>query len=118
MLPAQIIPGLYRLPGVDWVNVYLWNPQRGARQDGAPMLFDCGWPWSGRGLSAGLVALGVRPEELRTIAITHDDFDHVGRLGMLYAVSGAAVVAHQMEARRLARDTWRDLPRSGSALSL
>ncbi len=117
-MPAQIIPGLYRLPGVDWVNVYLWNPQRGARQDGAPMLFDCGWPWSGHGLVASLVALGVQPEMLRTIAITHDDLDHVGRLSMLHAISGAAVVAHEIEAPRLARDTWRDLPASANPLSI
>jgi glyoxylase-like metal-dependent hydrolase (beta-lactamase superfamily II) len=117
-LPAQIISGLYRLPGVARVNVYLWNPQEGARHDGAPLLFDCGWPWSGRGLVASLVALGVRPGTLDTIAVTHDDLDHVGRLAMLQAVSGARVVAHEIEAQRLALDTWRDLPVSLGPASL
>ncbi len=110
LLTAQIVPGLYRLPGITGVNAYLWHPQAGARRDGAPLLFDCGSPWSGRTLAAGLVALGVEPAALQTIAITHDDVDHVGRLAALYAVSGAAIVAHVMEAPRLARDTWRRLP--------
>jgi glyoxylase-like metal-dependent hydrolase (beta-lactamase superfamily II) len=111
-MPAEIVPGLYRLPGVAGVNAYLWHPWEGARQAGAPMLFDCGYPWSGRGLAASLVALGVEPSNLQTIAITHDDVDHVGRLAALYAVSGAAVVAHVVEAQRLIGDTWRRLPGS------
>jgi glyoxylase-like metal-dependent hydrolase (beta-lactamase superfamily II) len=114
----EIIPGFYRLPGIRGVNAYIWHPRPEERDDGEPILFDCGWPWSGRGLAAGLGALSCRPEEVCTIAITHDDVDHVGRLAMLQAVSGAEVIAHTLEAARLARDRWREPPDLPGPLNL
>jgi len=114
----EIVPGLYRLPGVDQgVNAYVWQP-RGEADAGGPMLFDTGWPWSGRGLVASLVALGCQPEEVRAIAITHDDVDHTGRLASLQAVSAAEVIAHELEAPRLARDRWREPPGTTAAFRL
>ena len=106
----EIVPGLYRLPGIQGVNVYIWHPRADQRGDGEPILFDCGWPWSGDGLVASLIALGCRPAEVRTIAITHADVDHAGRLGPLAAASRASIVAHELEAPRLASDAWRSLP--------
>lgn len=79
-------------------------------------MFDCGYPWSGPGLVASLAALGCRPADIRAIAITHGDFDHVGRLAALAAVSGAAVIAHDLEATRIAASTWRRLPGTGRPL--
>jgi glyoxylase-like metal-dependent hydrolase (beta-lactamase superfamily II) len=108
---AEVAPGLYRLPGVrEGVNAFVWHPRQDQRGEGEPILFDCGWPWSGRGLVASLVALGCRPAEVRTIAITHHDFDHTGRLAALQAASGATVIAHSIEAERLSLDAWRPLP--------
>jgi len=104
----DIVPGLYPLVGVNvGVNAYVWQPRGEA---GGPLLFDCGLPWSGRGLVASLIALGCQPETVRAIAITHDDVDHTGRLASLHAVSGAEVIAHELEAPRLARDRWRPAP--------
>ncbi len=117
-MAAEIASGLYQLPGITGVGCYLWQPRAGADRGGAPMLFDCGLPWSGRVLAASLVALGCYPEELQTIAITHDDVDHVGRLAVLQAISGATVVAHEVEALRLARDRWREPPIFGAAARL
>jgi glyoxylase-like metal-dependent hydrolase (beta-lactamase superfamily II) len=88
----------------------VWHPQEEQRGASEPVLFDCGFPWSGRALVAGLAALGCRTTDVRTIAITHDDFDHTGRLASLYAVSRAAVIAHEREAERLAARSWRALP--------
>ena len=48
-------------------------------------------------------------------AITHDDLDHTGRLASLKAVSRAEIVAHLMEAPRLASDRWRDPPEGNRA---
>jgi glyoxylase-like metal-dependent hydrolase (beta-lactamase superfamily II) len=101
----EIISGLYRLAGAG-------RPRNG-KDDAAPLLFDCGWPWSGKGLVADLVALGCRPQQIRAIAITHDDIDHTGRLAPLQAVSGATVIAHTAEIARLGGDHWRPLPRNG-----
>lgn len=106
----EIAPGLHRLPGVVGVNVYAWLPTPTQRGPGEPCLFDCGFPWSGRAMVDGLAELGCRPADIRTIAITHDDFDHVGRTAALQAVSGAQVAAHRLEAERLTRETWREPP--------
>jgi len=108
----EIVPGLNRLPGIQGVNAFIWHPRREQRGVGEPILFDCGWSWSGPGLVPSLIALGCEPGDLRTIAITHADIDHAGRLASLRAVSNATIVAHELEAPRLARDAWRTLPGS------
>ncbi len=103
----EIVPGLHRLLGRPHhgVNAYLWLPPG----DG-PLLFDCGWPWSGSALAAELRRLGCAPEALQTIAITHDDVDHVGRLAQLLTVSRATAFAHAVEMPRFERDSWRVVP--------
>ena len=83
MRGAEVVPDLYRLGGIRGVNAYLWMPQPGQSAPGEAILFDCGWPWSGRGLAASLAELGCGPGDLRAIAITHGDFDHVGPLAAL-----------------------------------
>ena len=80
---AEIVPGLYRLGGIGGVNAYLWLPQPGQSAPGEAILFDCGWPWSGRDLAASLAELGCGLSDLRAIAITHGDFDHAGPLAAL-----------------------------------
>lgn len=105
----EIIPGLHRLPGLLGVNAYLWRSDAGADAAG-PILFDCGYPWSGRELAAGLSALGCKTTDLRAIAITHADFDHMGRLAPLAAETGAEVLAHERETPLIADDAWRPLP--------
>lgn len=114
----EITPGFYRLPGIWGVNAYIWHPRPDQRADNEPLLFDCGWPWSGVGLVAGLEALDCRPEEIRTIAITHDDIDHVGRLASLQAVSGAEVIAHELEVPRMAQTAWREPPGNAGPINL
>jgi glyoxylase-like metal-dependent hydrolase (beta-lactamase superfamily II) len=104
------VPSLYRLPGVTGVNAYVWHPRADQRSFGEPILFDCGWPWSGQGLVASLEALECHVADVRTIAITHDDVDHAGRLAALQAVANAEVVAGELEVTRLAGNAWRWLP--------
>ena len=98
------------------VNAYLWVPRPGRSGPGETILFDCGWPWSGRDLEAGLAELGCGTGDLRTIAITHADFDHVGPLAALMAEGHVEIVAHEREAPRLASDRWRTLPGAGASL--
>lgn len=107
---TEAVPGLHRLPGVTGINVYVWHPRPDQRSQGEPILFDCGWPWSGQGLVASLEALGCRAADLCTIAVTHDDVDHAGRLAALQALSGAKVIAGRLEVSRLAGNAWRRLP--------
>lgn len=114
----QIRPGLYKLTGVrQGANAYLWNP-KDQGEDAGPLLFDCGWPWSGPGIIASLETLGCRPTDIHSIVITHDDFDHAGQLASLSAASGAEVIAHQLEVPRLAAEKWRKLPGIGGPIDL
>ena len=115
---VEVVPGLYRLADVRSVNAYVWHPRPEQRAGAEPILFDCGWPWSGRALVSSLAALSCRPTEIKKIAITHADLDHAGRLASLQAVSGAEVIAHPAEAERLTHDTWRALPGNRGAVNL
>jgi glyoxylase-like metal-dependent hydrolase (beta-lactamase superfamily II) len=113
---GEVVPGLYRLGGISGVNAYLWLPQPGQSAPGEAILFDCGWPWSGRGLVASLAELGCEPGDLRAIAITHADFDHVGPLAALTDESRCEILAHEFEAPRLASGQWRTLPGAGRSI--
>lgn len=117
---AEVVPGLFRLPGVaaQGVNAYVWHPRADQRGPDEPIVFDCGYPFSGAALTASLVALGCAPADIRTIAITHDDMDHTGRLHALQAASGAEVACGEWEANRLLSDTWRPFTRSRGLDSL
>lgn len=106
----NIVPGLRRLPYLHGVNSYLWRPGESTHAEDGPILFDCGHPWSGREISASLAALECRPADIRTIAVTHADFDHVGRLAALATASHADIVAHVAEAPLLRSNRWRTLP--------
>jgi glyoxylase-like metal-dependent hydrolase (beta-lactamase superfamily II) len=113
---AEVVPDLFRLPDIRGVNAYLWMPRINQSAPGEAILFDCGWPWSGRALAASLAALGCGPGDLRAIAITHGDFDHAGPLAALIEESRAEIIAHELEAPRLASDQWRALPGNGASL--
>jgi glyoxylase-like metal-dependent hydrolase (beta-lactamase superfamily II) len=113
---VEVVPGLYRLADIRGVNAYVWHPMPDQRAGAEPILFDCGWPWSGRALVGSLAALSCRPTDIKKIAITHADVDHAGRLASLQAVSGAETFAQAAEAERLAREAWRALPGNGAAL--
>ena len=115
---VEVVPGLYRLADIRSVNAYVWRPRPEQRAEAEPILFDCGWPWSGRALVSSLAALSCRPTEIKKIAITHADLDHAGRLASLQAVSGAEVIAHSVEAERLTHDSWRALPGNRGPLNV
>ena len=113
---AEVVPGLYRLTNIRGVNAYLWmsGPDHSAIRE--TILFDCGWPWSGRDLKASLAELGCQLGDVRTLAITHADFDHAGPLAALIDESRAELLAHEFEAPRLASSQWRTLPGAGASL--
>lgn len=113
---AAVVAGLYRLAGIRGVNAYLWMPRPGPADPGETILFDCGWPWSGRDLVACLAGLGCRPREVRTLAITHADFDHVGQAAAITHEGKTELAAHELEAPLLASDHWRVLPGAGRSL--
>lgn len=63
-----------------------------------PTLVDAGLPGQLGAIGAALAPLGLRVEDLRRIILTHQDIDHVGSLHALVEASGAAVLAHRVEA--------------------
>lgn len=114
----EVVPGLHLIAGVNMgVNAYVWHPRLDERGAGEPIVFDCGYPWHAAALMDSLRKLGCPPEQLATIAITHDDYDHAGALAELVAASGAQVVAHRLEGASIEGPMWRELPRRQSALS-
>ncbi len=116
----EIVPGLHCLAGVALgVNAYVWHPRLAERTDsGEPVLFDCGYPWQTSTLFDSLARLGCPAQQVRTICVTHDDYDHTGGLAELVAASGAEVVAHRLEAPSLQSTYWRELPKRNDVMSL
>lgn len=71
---------------------------RGAR----PCLIETGTARSAPTVIAGLAALGIGPEDLATIVVTHIHLDHAGGVGDLAAAyPNAQVVVHERGARHL-----------------
>jgi glyoxylase-like metal-dependent hydrolase (beta-lactamase superfamily II) len=115
----EIVPGLHCIAGVGLgVNAYVWHPAPTERTDGEPIVFDCGYPWHAGALFDSLRALGCPVEQVRTIAVTHDDYDHTGALAELAEASGALVVAHESEVDSLSGTVWRPMPIYRSPFSL
>jgi glyoxylase-like metal-dependent hydrolase (beta-lactamase superfamily II) len=68
------------------------------RADGSAVLVDTGLPVHGPRVLAALAELGVAPERLRAILLTHRHLDHCGSAAALRRRSGAPVVIHEADA--------------------
>jgi glyoxylase-like metal-dependent hydrolase (beta-lactamase superfamily II) len=62
---------------------------------GALVLIDCGagpgWPR----IRDEMVSVGLQPEQVHTLVLTHGHVDHIGAAHRVRAMSGCRVVAHQ-----------------------
>ncbi len=115
----EVISGLHCIAGVGLgVNAYVWHPASAERGDGEPIVFDCGYPWHAGAMFDSLRMLGCPVEQVRTVAVTHDDYDHTGALAELVEASGALVVAHESEVASLAGTAWRPMPDYKNPFSL
>lgn len=94
--PIEVAPGIY----------VLTEPLEGRRlsvvlivDDGDVALIDTGIAETPERLvSPALAALGLDPEAIRSIVITHSDIDHSGGLGVLRRVAPRAVsIAHRLD---------------------
>ena len=57
------------------------------------ILIDTGRPGQGKGILNDLKDLGIKPDSIKHILLTHHDVDHVGSLAFLQEITGAEVHA-------------------------
>jgi len=91
----EIVPGVHLVPGV------IANPYLRIDSDGLTLV-DTGLLRSEKKILQYIGTLGFSPRDLKRIAITHADGDHVGGLAALKAASGARVYASAVEAEAIA----------------
>lgn len=91
----EIIPNVHLIPGVI-ANPYLLLGSNELT------LIDAGIPGSHKRILRYMADLGYSPGDLKRIIITHADFDHVGGVAALKAVTGARVYASAAEAAAMA----------------
>ena len=100
----KVAEGIHRVDGVRVSNAYLVSADDGL------LLVDTGIPGNAKRILAFVERLGRRPDELRTIVLTHWHIDHVGSVAGLKRLTGAQVAIHELDAPVLA---GRERPAKG-----
>jgi glyoxylase-like metal-dependent hydrolase (beta-lactamase superfamily II) len=87
----------YRLERIGLGNVsgYLFY------RAGEAMLVDCGNRGSEEKILEAMKRLGLEPDMLRLLLLTHSHFDHAGSARVLKELTGCRIMVHRLEARRL-----------------
>lgn len=93
----EVAPGIGRIqlpimiPGLGHVNCYLLEDERGVA------LIDPGMPdpSTNQALVERLASIGIRPEQVHTVIVTHSHPDHFGGAGRLKVEHGCDVIAHR-----------------------
>src|SRR4051794_29788848 len=95
---TEIAPGLHRVElGPDgFVNAYI------IETEGQLTLFDSGFPGDGETLVACIESLGYAPGDLKSIVLSHAHMDHSGSAGQVRELTGAQVLATQLDGDLLA----------------
>jgi glyoxylase-like metal-dependent hydrolase (beta-lactamase superfamily II) len=88
------------------VDVELFSIQLGfdqvylIRSDGL-MVVDAGAPGKGKKLLRTMERSGIKPTDLRLVAITHGHWDHIGSAKEIKEHTGAAIALHETDVRWL-----------------
>ena len=90
----EIFPGVHVVPTVRWSRVYLIVGETLA-------LVDSGLPWNPSGIVKYIRSIGRNPSELSRILVTHSHPDHTGGTASLAKSTGALVVAHRSDTKRM-----------------
>jgi glyoxylase-like metal-dependent hydrolase (beta-lactamase superfamily II) len=91
METTQVLPGLHMLAFAVG-QAYLWH------EPGSPTLVDTGTAGSGAAVAAAVRELGHDPGDIGRIVLTHFHEDHAGGAAELAELTGAAVMAHRLDA--------------------
>lgn len=103
IVSRDVASGIHRL-GHEKVNWYLLE------DSGSYTAIDAGLPGFKRDLDADLAALGIDPNAIEALILTHSDADHTGLAGELKQ-AGARVLIHSVDEPKLRRPG----PKSGDA---
>ncbi len=92
---VQVAEGVHRL-GPDLVNWY-------AVVDGGRVtLIDSGLTGDASQIAGGLAAIGIMPEQVEAVVLTHGHADHAGGAELVRTTSGAHVHVHRADAKMAA----------------
>ena len=83
----EVVPGLYRIPGMRRANAYLV-------QQNTLTLVDAGLPGDQAAIMKAIESLDRELADLDQIVVTHHHADHCGSLAALKSATGAQVLAH------------------------
>lgn len=78
-------------------------------RSGEAILVDCGNGGSETRILDALTRLGLGPEMLKLLVLTHSHFDHAGSAKRLKQLTGCKLMVHRREAERL-RDGYSPIP--------
>jgi glyoxylase-like metal-dependent hydrolase (beta-lactamase superfamily II) len=82
-------------------NVYMLDCTSGSHSyailGSETVLIDTSFPGKGPAILAELAALGVKPQEIKQILLTHFDVDHIGNAAFLQQATGATVWASAID---------------------
>ena len=108
----DIAAGVYRIDGVRGANAYVVTTEEGL------LVVDTGLAGNADKIVTFVRGLGHAPSDIRTIAITHADPDHVGSVARLTALTGAKVAIHADDAATLAGGPSAKSPKGALGVAL
>ena len=105
----ELRPGIFLLPSpLPGSHVYLI---KGAIKK---VLIDTGISWFFSQLKAHLKTVGLKPEDIDFVVLTHEHFDHIGATSFL--MDTAVVAAHRLAANKFElRDEFVTMDKLGNA---
>lgn len=91
----ELAPGVWRVPTAprDLVNTFVF-----VEDDGQVTLVDAGTKRAPKKVMAGLAHIGVAPDDVTRLLVTHAHPDHAGGLSGLRGRTGATVAVHERDA--------------------
>jgi len=99
-----VVEGIHTVP-FGYVNAFLVTGER-------PILVDAGTPGGEQKILKTIDAIGITPEEVALIVVTHGHTDHFGSVDRLKELTGAPVAIHRRDVEALQNGTMKLRPRT------